>query len=198
MKLWHKVGLGAGLVLGMGLTVVLLPNPEPEPSPPPPRAKSRVPRPPLFSTPFITPGARCPPARPAAAVDVPDDAPVVGVVVESKARAYLLTAMKRINYYVINDLVGDCPVTVTYCDKSDCVCAFTDDTRGTPLAMDLGGWSSGKMVVRVQSTFYWQDSGVTLNPDDLKAIPYAPLPHERATWKAWKQAHPETDVFVGP
>jgi len=165
--------------------------------PPPAAAPPAAPAPaPMAATPFGVPGLRCPPARPAAEVELPDDTPVVGVAVKGKARAYLLSALSKMTQHIVNDVVSETPVTVTYCDRTDCLCAFTADTPGKPLAVETGGWQ-GKMIIRVGQTFYWQDTGEPINPGAAKAFPYTPFPHERTTWKAWKQAHPETDIFTG-
>jgi hypothetical protein len=147
-------------------------------------------------TPFILPGARQPAVHPAADVQLPDDAPVIGVLVGDRPRAYLVSAMSKMTHHVINDLLADAPVTVTYCDRTDCVRVYTSDTPGSPLAVDLGGWKE-KMMLRVGNCFYWQDSAQPINPEVQQAFPYRPLAHERTTWAAWRKKHPSTEVFTG-
>lgn len=149
----------------------------------------------MFSTPFIWPGIRCPPVQPAAAVKLDDDAPVAGVVVRGKARAYLLKTMSKMTGHVVNDLVGDTPVTVTYCDKSDCVCGFTADTPGKPLDVYLGGFG-GKLMLKVGNTFYWQDTTEPTHNNNPQPFPYQKLALEKTTWKKWRAAHPDTEVYT--
>src|SRR5262249_58636248 len=98
-------------------------------------------------TPFVWRGIRPPPVQAAAAAQLPDDAPVAGVVAGGQARAYLLTAMTGLTAHVVNDLVGGTPVTVTYCDRTDCLCGFTADTPGQPLEVNVGGWA-GKLMLK--------------------------------------------------
>jgi hypothetical protein len=146
-------------------------------------------------TPFVCPGIPRPPVKPAAAAGLPDDAAVAGVVVGGKARAYLLSAMTAMTGHVVNDVVGDTPVTVTYDDHSDCVRGYTADTLGRPLSVGLGGWA-GKMMLKTKDGFYWQDTAEATNPHVHPPFPYKPLPLERATWKAWREAHPDTEVYT--
>src|SRR5262245_3700545 len=49
------------------------------------------------ATPFLWPGVRTPPVRRAADAHLPDDTQVVGVVVQGRARAYALSAMRGAN-----------------------------------------------------------------------------------------------------
>jgi hypothetical protein len=138
-----------------------------------------------------------PPVHPAAAVDLPDGAEVIGVVVERRARAYLLTALAPVDHHVVNDLVGATPVTVTFCDQTRCVRVFTDEARGRPLDVWLGGYKDGGLLLRVGGVYYYQASGeVPLKPE-AAPLPHRRLAHELATWKVWRQAHPETEVYTG-
>jgi hypothetical protein len=100
-------------------------------------------------------------------------------------------------YHVLDDVVGETPVTVTYCNQADCVRVFTADTRGEPLPIDLGGWDGNAMLLRVDGVFYRQDTGQSKVDGDRRDFPYAPLPFERTTWGAWKAMHPDSDVFTG-
>lgn len=61
-------------------------------------------------SPWIMPVVSCPPVRTAATANLPDDARVVGVVVDGKARAYLLKAMCDTSRHVLNDLLANRPV----------------------------------------------------------------------------------------
>jgi hypothetical protein len=159
------------------------------PEPPPPPGE----RPPQ-STPFVAPGVRCPPVRPADDASVADDAEVVGVGVAGRARAYLLKALAPTTSHVVNDLVADVPVTVTYCDRTGCVRAFTDNSRGNPLDVWAGGYHNG-LLLKIGPVFFQQDSGESLSPG--QKFPYRRLEYQRTTWKAWKAAHPDTEIFTG-
>jgi hypothetical protein len=142
------------------------------------------------------PGVRQPATRAAAEAGLPDDAEVVGVEVGGRARAYLVRAMKRPTHHVLNDLLGRVPVSVTYCDLRDCVRVYTGGEQGTPLGLDVGGWR-GRLILHTRGGFYTQESGTVVAPGADEPFPYTELPHRRTTWKAWREAHPDTDVYVG-
>jgi len=122
---------------------------------------------------------------------------VIGVVVESEARAYPL---RILNYHeIVNDRVGKLPIAVTYCPLCDSAAVFD---RRTPLGerefgvsgllynsnvlmYDRGGqpeslWSQVKTV------------GIS-GPAADKSL--AVLPVELTTWKDWLARYPRTKVL---
>ena len=134
---------------------------------------------------------------------LPDNAIVLGVRVGNRYRAYALIAFSKIDEHVVNDLVGGVPVTVTYCNRTDCPRVFTDARGSQPLAVAVGGWvgepgsgPDGVMLLRVDSSYYFQDTGESL--DGWGRLPYSEIEFERTTWKTWRLAHPDTDVYTGP
>lgn len=148
----------------------------------------------LLSTPFIWPGIVQPPTRPAAEAFLEDDTEVIGISVAGVHRAYEMRAFDGPLAHVVNDLVGGVPVSVTRCDLSACARVFTADQDG-PLELGLGGIMQGRMLLRLPQGFYFQDSAGAIN-ESFPAFPYSSLPFEVTTWGAWRDAHPDTDVYV--
>jgi hypothetical protein len=153
-------------------------------------------------TPFYMPGVRQPPTVAAARARVDDDAEVIGVRVQDHSRAYLVRALEHISQHVINDVFHGRPVSVTHCDRSGCTKVFTSDQEEGPLGIDLEGWSGEHMLLRtgddIEFQFYFQDTLQNLNPSPhARPWPFREFAFERTTWKAWKQAHPDTDIYVG-
>jgi hypothetical protein len=184
-----------GVVLALGLAGYESQS-APEPGPPTPgTAPAGGGSAPMLPTPMISPGRNCPPVYTAEDADLPDDAWVVGVVVEGEARAYLLEALSPMMSHVVNDVVADIPVTVTYCDRTDGVRTFTGDADGGPLDVWQGGYFDG-LLLRAGNSFYQQGTLTSITPN-AAPFPYEPLSHEETTWKAWKEAYPDTDVFTG-
>jgi hypothetical protein len=144
-------------------------------------------RPTLASDPVVRP-----PAVPAANAPLADDDVVVGVVAGGKARAYRLDAFRSTARHVVNDVLNKTAVSVTYCDRDDCLRVFTAD-REDPLPIGVGGFRHGLML-RVGADYYWQKDGKAVGGAE---IPYRSLPSERTSWGQWKKAHPGTDVYVG-
>jgi hypothetical protein len=140
---------------------------------------------------IFLPGIRQPETVAARAASIDDDAEVIGVSVKGHYRAYCTATMANPERHVVNDLIDRVPVTVTYCDRTQCVRALTrDDESDEPLSVVGRGWYEGKMMIRV--------GGKTL-PQDAESIPgLSDLKVETTTWREWKTAHPDTDVYAGP
>jgi hypothetical protein len=147
---------------------------------------------------FEMPGLISPRAEPAAASKVADGDEVIGVVVNGKPRAYWLQALKYPPWHIVNDVVDGVPVTVTFCDHTNCTQVYTDRQSATPLDVNLGGLYGGELVLKIGGVLYFQESGKPFEPaEGAPSLPYADHPWERTTWKEWRQRHPETDVFIG-
>lgn len=142
------------------------------------------------------PGITQPPALPSSNAGLKDSAEVIGVSAGGHYRAYLVAALDGApSAHVINDLLGDAPITVTRCDISRCTRVFTGEI-GKLLNLSLGGMKAYKMVLKVGDHRYLQESAL---PVDAAApsFPYPSHPWEQTTWGQWRRDHPSTDVYVG-
>lgn len=133
-------------------------------------------------------GIRHPEVESAAATRLLDKTPVIGVMVESRTRAYVVPAMRLPSTHVINDLLGTEAVTVAYCDVSDCARVLTEKKRGSALDLAVAGYIGGQLAIEIDGRTFGLDE------DDL---PLPDLEFSRTTWGEWKTHHPETDVYVG-
>jgi len=149
---------------------------------------------PKTGSPNMMPGIRKPATVPALAAHLPDDEPVIGVTVGERHRAYRVAALAPMISHVVNDVLGDTPVTVTYCNRSDCAEVFTADRVGQPLDVWSAGYVDGLML-RMDGQFFMQKTRLPL--DGGRQVPLELMKHTRTTWKEWRDAHPDTDVFVG-
>jgi hypothetical protein len=154
---------------------------------------------------LIKPVVQTPETRRANEVDIPDDAVVIGVDAGGCRRAYLLEALVRPQFHVINDLLCGIPVTVSYCDMTGCIVVHTDPNGDRPLEIAVGGWQGhyvagkpqGGMLLRLGSSWYRQDTGLQPLHPDAPPFPYPKTDYTRTTWKEWSSEHKDTDVFVG-
>ncbi len=147
---------------------------------------------------FEMPGLLKPQALPASAVKLADGEEVIGVVVQGKARAYWMKALRYPPWHIVNDVVEGIPVSVTYCDRTDCTQAYTSGKTSAPLDINLAGLFGREMVVKVGGVLYFQKDGQAFEPSaSAQSIPYIEHPWERTTWKQWRQRHPDSDVFIG-
>jgi hypothetical protein len=135
---------------------------------------------------FSLPGIAEPAVEPAASASTRDDAAVIGVVVNGRARAYCISEMHNPLTHVINDIIDRVPVTVTFCNRSGCGRVFTKpDALGRPLDVGVGGLVDGQLLLHVDHRNFSLDSA---------EIPLQDLEFETMTWAKWKAAHPGTDV----
>jgi hypothetical protein len=141
-----------------------------------------------------------PPAVPAASADLKDDSEVVGISAGGRHRAFLISRLGTVRSHVVNDLLGDQPVTVTYCSRTECIRVFTGP-MGEPLAVAVGGWDNREgregLILRLGSRLYRQDTGGPAEDGTAAPFPYPTADYERTTWGRWRDAHPDTDVYIG-
>jgi hypothetical protein len=159
-----------------------------------------MPTPPPFEMELAdeVPGLKEPTARPAAEAHLRNDEPVVGVTAGGRARAYVLKAMSHDpHYHVINDILGGVTVSVTHCDVYHCTRVFTGGKKCGPLKLGVGGVKQGGLILRAAGHSYRQDTAAPLSLDD-PPFPYDAREETLQTWGEWRQAHPDTDVYLGP
>jgi hypothetical protein len=123
---------------------------------------------------------------------------VLGVSAGGQERAYLLDTMESTENHVVNDLFGETPVSVTYCDRTRCARAFTGGESGRPLALRPTGFSAESgMVLDSGQGQYFQNTGQPVSAG-AAPFPYREAPSARTTWGEWKAAHPDTAVVFFP
>jgi hypothetical protein len=160
------------------------------------------PKAPPFFWKYTNRGLTTPPAIHADASGLDPKEEVVGVVVGGKARAYRLEALRDRDRHVVNDVVGGIPVSVVFCDITNCVRVYTDPNATEPLKVESAGLFDGEMVVKVGENLYMHSTGRPVTAEARPApnsppIPYETTAPERVTWGEWRKRHPESDVFVG-
>jgi hypothetical protein len=130
-----------------------------------------------------------PPIELAAQARIIDEARVIGVSVKGHHRAYRVTALCDPRGTVVNDVIEDVPVTVTYNHWNGTIRVFTkDEVAHEPLEIGIRGWNNGLLLLEVDGQVVAQDSGeLNLERLDVEAV----------SWKKWKAAHPDTDIYTG-
>lgn len=142
----------------------------------------------MDNTPFIMSGVRSPQFFAAADVQLPDDLVVIGVQVGEQPRAYLQKAMSQLNSHVVNGEFEGVPVSVTYCDRTDCVRVFTRQGGGPLIDLQTGGFSTDEMLVRLDGVMY---------PQSSRELPLQELKHVQTTWGQWQLQYPATTIYLG-
>jgi hypothetical protein len=123
---------------------------------------------------------------------------VIGVVTQGNARAYRLAAFEGKSGHLVNDLIGAVPVSVAYCNLTNCVRVYTEAGRSAPLDIEVSGSLNDEMILKLAGSLFYHKSGAALLPGSRpSSIPYDLLTPTVTTWKDWLEQHPESDVYVG-
>jgi len=144
----------------------------------------------LYDYSFDVAGVRDPVVHSGGDVSVDPAQEVIGISIEGIDRAYSVRAMSLVpDNHVVNDLIEGIPVTVTYCDLSQCVRVLSAaEPRGRALDVGVAGLRRGKLVLRIEGREYVQDD---------RQIALKELSFKRTNWKEWKAAHPRSGVYLG-
>ena len=84
---------------------------------------------------------------------------VIGVVVGGEARAYRFAAFESKTGHLVNDQVGGVPVSVAYCDKTECLRVYSDPGGTGLLDLNVAGALFDEMVMRHGDKMYFHKSG---------------------------------------
>jgi hypothetical protein len=123
---------------------------------------------------------------------------VIGVELNGRARAYRLAAFDDPSGHVVNDLIGDVPVSVAYSTLNQCVRVYTGPKNSGLLDAEVPGLLNQRMVIKLGGTLYFHRSGMPVEPaGNPPPIPYTLINPTVTTWKEWTRRHPDTDIFVG-
>ncbi len=148
------------------------------------------------------PGILRPEVVPADRAAIGDDEEILGVIVDGRPRAYRLRAFLDPSAHIVNDVIGDRPITVAYCNLSDCARAYGGPPGGAPLDISQAGLKDGQMIVRAAGGYFWHRDGRPFEPapgvGTEPAFPYPDYPMERRKWGDWRREHPTTDLYATP
>lgn len=128
---------------------------------------------------------------------VKPDEVILGLVHEGEARAYSRDEIARPHYF--RDTLGNTPLTVSYCILCNSGIAFKSELNGHPLNL--------RCVTAYNNNIIYYDSGtgnfiqqldgtVVYGPDLGKSLDAYPV--VLASWKEWKQLHPDTKFYSSP
>jgi hypothetical protein len=139
-----------------------------------------------------------PPSLAAYEAKLQPDEMVIGVEVGGKAQAYRFAAFELKSGHLVNDLVGGVPVSVAYCDLTECLRVYSDPRGSEPLDLKVAGVLNGEMIVRHGGSMYFHKSGKEVEPgNNSPTLPYPLITPTVTTWKEWTTRHPDTRVYIG-
>jgi len=126
-----------------------------------------------------------------------DDAWVVGVVIDGRARAYGLALLDE--HEVVNDRIGDTDFVVVWSPYANTAAAFDRRAGGRTLEFEpAGGLLHGALILQDRETLsLWPVLRGAADAGPLSGTPLTTLPvSDRMLWAEWVARHPDTDVLT--
>ncbi|MCG8651548.1 MAG: DUF3179 domain-containing protein [Pirellulales bacterium] len=136
---------------------------------------------------YDVPGITTPRLFTAQEAQLKDSAPVVGVEVKGLACAFSLNAMRSEDSHIVNLVMQETPISVSYCPLAGCVRVLTGE-GSSPIPLRLGGLNEeDELVFLLRGTLYDQSS---------RTIPLVDYQFSTSTFGEWRKEHPGTKVYV--
>jgi hypothetical protein len=124
-----------------------------------------------------------------------DAEPVISLVVNGDARAYPIQIM--VWHEIVNDVVGEAPVAVTFCPLCNTAIVFDARLDGRPYTFGTSGLLRNSNLVmydRETETWWQQDNGEAL-VGALAGRKLETLPAQLVGWRSFRETYPEGRVL---
>jgi hypothetical protein len=124
-----------------------------------------------------------------------DDELVVGVVREKEARAYPIAIL--VWHELVNDELGGDPILVSFCPLCGTALVFDPRLQGNTHKFGVSGllYQSDLLMYDLDTESLWSQIGANAVTGALMGQRLKLLRSKIMTWKAWREAHPETTVL---
>ena len=124
-----------------------------------------------------------------------DQEPVVALELNGDARAYPIQIMTW--HEIVNDIVGDEPVTISYCPLCNSALAFRREVDGQVLDFGTSGslYQSALLMYDRQTESLWTHFDGRAVVGELVGSELDVIPMATISWADFKAAHPEGQVL---
>ncbi len=125
-----------------------------------------------------------------------DSDTVIGVYVQGEAKAYPLFIL--VWHEIVNDRVGDVPVSVTYCPLCYTSQVFERVVDGQEVEFGTSGklYNSNLLMYDRLTDSYWSQALGLAVTGDLSGRSLNLIPFDIISWGDWKLLHPDTLVLT--
>ena len=127
---------------------------------------------------------------------VSDEDIVIGLSINGESKAYPLFIL--VWHEIVNDVIGDTPVAVTYCPLCYTNQVFDRTLDGTVVEFGTSGKlynSNLVMYDRLTDSYWSQGLGIAIT-GELSGDMLDTIPFDVITWRDWKEVHPDTLVLT--
>ena len=119
--------------------------------------------------------------------ELPDDAEVIGIEVNGQSYAFPKQYMSGVGDHIASEVFDGLPVTVTYCNESECVRVFSNRQSSSRIELEQFGLINEGLAVKFQGKVYAQESNdIPLEDYDFTVV----------SWLEWKAANPSGLVLT--
>jgi hypothetical protein len=117
---------------------------------------------------------------------------VIGVYINGEAKAY---PHDILNYHeVINDVIGEEEVTVSYCPLTGTAKVWKRNAQFGNFGVSGQLYNSNLLLFdRETNSRWWQIGGMSIK-GDRRGVSASILPHIETTWEEWSSKYPNTKV----
>ena len=125
-----------------------------------------------------------------------DSDTVIGLEINGDARAYPLFIL--VWHEIVNDTVGDVPVSVTYCPLCYTNQVFERTVDGEEVEFGTSGklYNSNLLMYDRLTESYWSQALGLAVKGELTGTQLNLVPFDVITWGDWKELHPNTVVLT--
>jgi len=127
---------------------------------------------------------------------VSDSDVVIGLEINGEARAYPLFIL--VWHEIVNDKVGDVPISVTYCPLCYTNQVFERIINGNEVEFGTSGklYNSNLLMYDRWTESYWSQGLGMAVTGELTGMQLKKIPFDVITWGDWKKLHPDTLVLT--
>ena len=119
--------------------------------------------------------------------ELPGDAEVIGIEVNGRSYAFPKRFMMGVGDHIASEVLDGLPVTVTYCNESECVRVFSNRQSSSRIELEQFGLINEGLAVKFQGKVYAQESSdIPLEDYDFTVV----------SWLEWKAANPSGLVLT--
>ena len=124
--------------------------------------------------------------------------PVIVVEINGEARAYPKTIL--VSHEIVNDVLGDTPIAVTWCPLCDTSFVFSRSIDGRTFRFGVSGLlrDSNLIMWDWETESWWQQGTAEAIVGAMAGTSLLTLPFQVVAFKDFKAAFPEGEVLQGP
>lgn len=131
-------------------------------------------------------------------IDLQPQSPVIALSIDGEARAYPLEVLTR--HEIVNDVVSDVPVVVTFCPLCNSAIAYKRTVDGEVLRFGVSGnlRNSDLIMWDDKTESWWQQLTGKGIVGDYNGYYLEIVPSQLISYGAFVERHPEGQVLRGP